>query len=470
MYFIWSLIERFGTNAISLIGNIVLSYLLLPEDFGLVASLAVFTSVVYVFIDCGLSDGLLSMSAPTRRDFNTVFYFNVGVGTALCLLYVLIAPLVARYFGNPEICPVMRAFGGGAFLSGLTIAQLTRLRSQLQFRKIAAINLTSVALALAVAVLMALAGLRYWALVELQVGYTFFLLLLMALFSRWQLRLEFDTARFKALWGFGVNLLFSTLLTQVSQNIFTFILGKYYNPAQAGYMGQAQKLQQSPVNSMENSISGTSFVLIAKYQTQAEKCDSIIRMFGVASFAIIMLCSLLLSVSYPVIKAVFPDAWLPVVPYFRMMLLWGMVYPLGNFMMIVFKLFNKTSVIRNVLIVEKSLIIVLAFSLYPYGVTAMITGAIVLSLLSLTLYVAYAQRVTGIAMKRFFAVYASHLAMGLSIAAVAHAATLLFHFSVYALLAGTLVFVALMLLVCRLFRREYYDFIVAHARALFARH
>lgn len=457
MYFIWSLVERFGTSAISLVGNLVLAYVLMPEDFGLVASLAVFTSVQYALIDCGMSDGLLSMSRPTRRDFNTVFYFNVVVGTALCLTYVLLAPWVAEWFGRWELCAMMRAFGVGALLSGLTIAQMTRLRSQLQFRKIAIINLCAVSLALAVAVVMALLGCRYWALVELQVGYTAWVLMGLLVSSNWQLRWEFDVACFKRLWHFGVNLLCSTLLTQISQNIFTTLLGKYYHQVQAGYMLQAQKLQQTPVNALEMSLSGTSMVLIAKSEQPAERSRLVLRMFGVVSLAVAVLCGWLLAVSHPVIDVLFKDAWLPVVPYFRLMLLWGMVYPMGNFMMVVFKLFNRTSVIRNVLLVEKSLVIALAWWLYRYGVVVMIAGATSLSLLSLLWYMSMAQRVTGIAMRQWLSIYAGNVLLGLTLAAATYGVIRLIGGSLIQLVVGSVVFVALLAVACRIWRREYYD-------------
>ena len=69
IYYIWTFIERFGTNIISLCGNILLSYLLLPEDFGLVATISVFTVMISIFVDCGM--------------------------TSMCLLVALFAPYTA---------------------------------------------------------------------------------------------------------------------------------------------------------------------------------------------------------------------------------------------------------------------------------------------------------------------------------------------------------------------------------------
>lgn len=459
-YYIWSLIERFGTNFVSLGGNIVLSYLLTPQDFGIVAMLGVFTSLIFVFVDCGLSDGLLMYEKPSNRDFNTVFYFNLGVGIAVFILYTIISPYVASFFGRPEMQQIMNVFGIGAIISGLTIAQMTKLRSHLKFKKIAAINLASVLSALVVAIIMAKVGLSYWALVALQVCYSLFTLIYLILFSKWNLRLEFDIKKFNMLWRFGVNLLFSTLVTQISRNIFAFVIGKYCAPVQAGYIGQAQKLQETPTNSLECAISITSYVLIAKNNNDLEKSRSFLHMFGVMTFINTMFCFLLLSLSQPIIEFVFPEKWLPVIPYFRMMLCLGLISPVCNFMMVIFKLFNRTYIIRNVLLIEKTCIIIFAFLMYPFGVFAIIGAAIVLSFISFLLYIYYASKVIEINKKDFIRIYFENIFLGAVISTVVYICTNIVSNSFVALVTGFCLFLCLMLVSCRIFKREYYEYMI----------
>lgn len=457
-YYIWSLVERFGTNIISLGGNIVLSYLLSPQDFGIIAMLGVFTSLIFVFVDCGLSDGLLMYEKPTNRDFNTVFYFNLGVGIVVFFIYILISPFVASFFGRQEIQKIMNIFGIGAIISGLNIAQMTKLRSKLEFKKIALINMGSALSSLIVSIIMAKLGFGYWALVALQVCYSMFNLLYLILFSKWHLRLEFDVYRFKQLWHFGMNLLLSTLVTQMSRNIFAFVIGKYCAPAQAGYIGQAQKLQETPTNSLESTISVTSYVLIAKNKKDSDKSNGFIQMFDVMTFVNTMFCALLLSLSLPIIDFVFPEKWLPVVPYFRMMLCLGLISPVCNFMMVIFKLFNKTSIIRNVLLIEKTFVIIFAFLLYPFGFFAIIGAAIVLSVITFLLYMYYASKIGKINKKDFIKIYSENIAIGAVIGSLVYLSTNIISNSFVSVLIGSCLFLFLMLVACRMLKREYYEY------------
>lgn len=415
-YYIWSFVERFGASAISFVGNLVLASLLTPGDFGIVAMLGVFSALIFTLVDCGLSDGLLREQQPSDRDFNTLFFFNLATGVALSLVYLALSPLVAGFMGRPELQPVMAVLGTGAIFSALSISQLTRLRSQLQFKRLAAINLVSVALSLAVAITMAWAGCGYWSLVALQVGFSAFMLLLLVVFSRWKLRCEFDTGRFRQLWQFGCNLLVSTVFTQLSQNIFAFVLGKFYTPVQAGLMGQAQKLQQTPANSIEASLTSTSFVLIAKEDDAQARNRAIVRMLGITTLILSLLSGVLIGFGRPLVGLLFPDRWLPVVPYMQLLAVWGLVYPVCNFMGIIFKIYDRTSVIRNVIIVEKALIVAAALLLYPFGVPAVVLTATAISAGALAVYMSSAARITGISTGRLAYTYLRSLLAALPLA------------------------------------------------------
>lgn len=450
--------ERFGTNIVSLGGNIILSYLLLREDFGLVAMLAVFSNLIFVFVDCGLSDGILMHEKPSNREFNTVFYFNMATSISLCLVFCAISPLVAQFFQRQELESIMVFLGIGAIISGSSISQVTKLRSQLQFKKVAIFNIASVTLALIVAIIMALEGLGYWALVELQVGYSFFFLLLLILFSKWNLKIEFDVERFKQLWKFGVNLLFSTFITQVSQNIFTFVLGKYYNPIQAGYMWQAQKLQQAPTNSLEMSISSTSYVLIAKNTNDDDKRHNFIKMFGIFTFVNSLFLFLMLSISFPFIQSIFPEKWYPCIPYLQVLLVWALIYPVNSFMMILFKIFNLTNIIRNTLIFEKTGIVVSAFALYAFGVYAILCAAIAFSTITFLLYCWFALKHIGIKPLQLLKIYFNHILAFAAIGALAISTNHITSISMLNLIIGGACYFTLSFLYMKYFRKEYYSF------------
>lgn len=415
-HYIWSLVERFGASALSLIGNIALAAMLTPDDFGLIAMLGVFTSVVYALVDCGLSDGLLREANPSRRDFNTLFYFNVTVGVAIGLVFVLISPSVATLFHRTELRGVMSALGLGAVFCGLSISQATRLRSMMRFRHLAIINIASVAIALSASLLMAWHGCGYWSLVTLQVGYSLAYCLMLALSLRWELCWEFDVARFKQLWGFGVNLLFSTLVIHVSQNIIASVIGQHSSATQAGYMGQAQKLQQTPVSALETSVSNTTFVSVAK-EPSSRQDAAFVRVYSLFTLALLTSCLMGIVLSKALISCIFPVRWMPVAPYLQLLLCWAMVYPVGNFLTVMLKLRNRTAAIRNIIVIERIAIIISALTLYRQGIPIMIGAFTIASLLAVLCYMWQCSQLSTIHLSQLVRIYLFNLLLATGIAA-----------------------------------------------------
>ena len=403
--------ERFGASAVSLVGNIMLANVLLPEDFGLVAMLGIFTSMIFALVDCGMSDALLRESRPSQRDFNTLFYYNVAVGIGIFALFALAAPWVALWYGRTELQPVMTWLGLGAIFTALTIAQSTRLRSQLRFRQLAFINIAAIVIALAIALVMALGGCRYWALVELQVGFSAAYWVLLVVTSRWHLRWEFDRARFGQLWRFGANLLLGATIVQLSQNVVAAILGSLYNATQAGYMGQAQKLQQTPVNTLELSVSNTTYVLMAKHTSTTEQDWVFTRVYSQLTRVLLAGCLMGIALAPALIQTIFPARWLPVVPYLRLLLVWAMVYPLGGFMATLLKLRNRTDIVRNIVVAERLAIVVAAIGLGHYGVAAMIMSFVAISAIAVLCHMWQCARLSSFGISSLLLAYARSLAI-----------------------------------------------------------
>lgn len=57
--FLWRFAERCGAQLVSFVVSIVLARILMPEDYGIVALVTVFTTIMQVFVDSGLSSALI---------------------------------------------------------------------------------------------------------------------------------------------------------------------------------------------------------------------------------------------------------------------------------------------------------------------------------------------------------------------------------------------------------------------------
>ena len=76
---------------------IVLARLLVPEDFGLVASVSPIVAFVALFQNLGLQQAVVQRKEITQRQLNQVFWMSAAAGLVTTMIVVALAPAVAAY-------------------------------------------------------------------------------------------------------------------------------------------------------------------------------------------------------------------------------------------------------------------------------------------------------------------------------------------------------------------------------------
>ena len=132
---IWSSIERFSVQGVQFLVILVIARILEPKDFGLVGMLAVFMAVAQSFIDSGFSQALIRKQDRTDVDSSTVFYFNIAVSVCLYLLLYAIAPFVADFYNESQLCSLMRVLCFVVIINGFAIVQRAVYSASLNFSK-----------------------------------------------------------------------------------------------------------------------------------------------------------------------------------------------------------------------------------------------------------------------------------------------------------------------------------------------
>lgn len=96
-HYIWSAVDKFGTQIISFVSNILIARILSPDDYGLVAMLAIFTTIVMSLSDAGFNDGLIRKSDCDKKDFGTIASYNLAVALFMFAVMNIAAPYIAIF-------------------------------------------------------------------------------------------------------------------------------------------------------------------------------------------------------------------------------------------------------------------------------------------------------------------------------------------------------------------------------------
>lgn len=362
--YIWSAIDRVGTAGISFLCNLILARMLSTDDFGLVGMVGIFFSIAYGFSDCGLSDGLIKMEHPKKKDFGTVLTFNVTVGCFITVLFFLIAPLIANFFNQERLVTVIRLLGLSLLCYTFTFTEETRLRKKLRMKTLAIVKISAAILASTCAILLAINGMSYLALVYLQVLTPVFILLGFFIISHWRPFFYFDKATFHSLFGFGQHLLVTFLINQISKNLNSFVLGRTCAPTTVGVYSQAQKLQETPMTIIDSIFCNTSYPVLSNISEADKKSRFVRQLFSkILTINIILLVVLFILAPF-LIKFLYGNKWIASIPIYQYLLVVGFLTSIRNFIQTLIKSYGASKRIKQLSIVEISMQLLLVAIVY----------------------------------------------------------------------------------------------------------
>lgn len=375
----WNAIQRFGTMILSFISNLVLAWLLVPEDFGCIGMLSVFIAISEVFIDGGFGSALIQKKVATQEDYSTIFYWNLVVSIILFLGLLLCAPLVAEFYHMPALTNILRVTSVVLIINGFSVIQTTILTKELSFKLIAKINIISTFVGVVISIIAALLGLGVWSLVIKTLLSALLTAILLWSLNNWRPLWVFSKQSFKDLFGFGGLMLVSNLLNSLFENIQSLVIGRFYTPADLGYYSQAKKIDDIPSKSVSQIVTQVSFPAFAKISDNIEELRNYVRKnILCTTYLIAPLQFLLIILSEDLIVFLFGEKWIPSVPYFRILCVYSMFISLNAINTNIYKALGKSKIYFWVQLTKKIIGICLLVFGIEYGVVG-ITWSVALS-------------------------------------------------------------------------------------------
>ena len=370
----WSFVDRMGQQVFQLIISLLLARLLTPADFGLIGILMVFCTLSYVLVDSGSGSALVRSEKATAIDFSSTFYFNLVVALAIYATLFFAVPLIAAFFGQPQIVPVSRIIFLGIIFSAFYLVPLASLTRALSFRKIATVNISAVFLSGAAGIWLALSEAGVWALVAQQLGYHLFRMIFFWIVADWKPTADFSFFSIQKYWKYSVNLLGVNILNVLFNNIYVLLLGKFYPLKEVGYYTQANKLSETANFTIQSVLNNGIFPVLSKIQAETERFA---RVLGELTKSIALVsCPLMLflvAVAEPLILVLLTEKWALAIPYFQILCLANLFAPLYTLNVNALNSRGKSGLTLRLEFLKKGLIICTLF-LFPLGIKVMLGG------------------------------------------------------------------------------------------------
>lgn len=238
--------------------NLILTRLLFPEAFGLMALATVFLVGLAMFSDIGLKPAVIRDPRGDDPEFlNTAWTIQVARGLLLCVIGAAIAYPLSLIYEQPILFPLLAVLSTTAAISGFNSIGMATAERRLDFRTITMVQLAGQAVSIGLLVAIAYFWRSVWALVVANViGTAVTVAIGYAVLPRHRHRLALDRESAKSLINFGRWILFSTLATYLGGEGLKAIQGGLLTPAEFGVLAIAYTIAGIP-NDLATRLSGS---------------------------------------------------------------------------------------------------------------------------------------------------------------------------------------------------------------------
>lgn len=368
---LWRFLERCGAQGVTFLVTIVLARLLVPEVYGLMALVTVFTAILQVFVDSGMGNALIQKKDADDLDFSSVFFFNLVMCIALYILLFFCAPVIAAFYHNPELISVIRVLGITLLISGVKNVQQAYVSRKLQFKRFFFATLGGTIGAAVIGITLAYMGFGIWALVSQNLFNTMIDTLILWFTVRWRPKLLFSFERLKGLLRYGWKLLVSSLLNTFYLNLRTLIIGKLYMPADLAYYEKGQSFPTLIVSNINASIDSVLLPTMSGVQDSRESVKAITRRAIVTSSYLMwpMMVGLAV-VAKPLVVLLLTEKWLEAVPFLQISCFALGLEPLQTANLNAIKAMGRSDIYLKLEIIKKSISILILLLSMHFGVKA----------------------------------------------------------------------------------------------------
>ncbi|MDF2943529.1 MAG: polysaccharide biosynthesis protein [Herbinix sp.] len=234
----WTTITEVSSKIITPLTNMILARILVPEAFGVVATVTMIMSFADMFTDAGFQKYLIQHDFKTNGEkhlnANVAFWTNLTISTVLCVIIIIFRNQIAVLTGNKELNNVIGVSSIVLILTSFSSIQIALYRRDFDFKTLFLVRMVSVCIPFVITIPLALLGFSYWALIIGQIAMQISNTVLLTVKSKWKPRIYYDVGILKEMFSFSMWSLFEAISIWFSFWIDIFIIGNVFNQYYVG--------------------------------------------------------------------------------------------------------------------------------------------------------------------------------------------------------------------------------------------
>lgn len=316
----WSAGFKFIGQAISIFLGIFLARMLVPDDFGLVAMVVVFSGFAGLLTDVGLGSALVQSRNIESIHYTTVFWTNLFLGSLIAIAFYTFASSISDFYNREEIELISKVLSAQFVVGALALVPRYVLVKELDFKSISLADFFGMVISGIIAITMAYHGYGVWALVTQLLANSLVSALYVWINSRWFPELRYSTRALKDLFGFSFFVFATQTLQYATKQLDKLLSGKFLGGEAAGLLDKAQSMMLFPVRNISHVVGGVMFPALSQIQGDLERTRKVYLMsIRAIAFVTFPMMAGIFAVAESFTLGVLGPQWASMIPILRIL-------------------------------------------------------------------------------------------------------------------------------------------------------
>jgi O-antigen/teichoic acid export membrane protein len=185
------------------------------------------------------------------------------------------------------------------------------------------------------------------------------------------------------MFGYGSRMLASGVLNRIFENVYLLVIGKLFSASALGFFARAQAMQEIPTQTLSGMVGRVTFPVFSSIQDDRERLrrglKKALTILVLANFPIMIGIA---AVAHPLVLVLLTEKWAPCIPYLQLLCFVGLLYPVHLINLNALQALGRSDLFLRLEIIKKVLIVINIAVTWQWGISAMIWGMLILSIIS----------------------------------------------------------------------------------------
>ena len=318
---------NYVSQIIEFLSTYVLSRLLLPEEYGFVALITVFTGFMALFVDAGLSYAIIRSDYGIRY-YKAISNLSLLIGAGLFIIMLMLAYPISLFYDNKALLIPAIVLASNFIVQSINVVPSAILHKELKFNKVGLIRLMSTILRIGLMILMAYRGYSYWSLIVPIIIVSIFRSIVLSIASGFYFRFFpwlYSRLAMRTTRSLIANITGFNIINYWARHADNLIIGKIYGAADLGIYNRAYRILNISMNLTTNLFGRVLFPSLKELKSAGgnvnKEYESILGIISIITFPI---GAFMILLAEPFVRFMWGEDWILVadfLPYFGLLVL-----------------------------------------------------------------------------------------------------------------------------------------------------